>query len=178
MADKPVERPAPRVQSVETVPSLDVREDRKVIWWWNTKWMTLMGRGFIEVQVSSFQIDRVLVAVGLVDSRGAARRLVKQKGVSWRRDDNQMDWAKVADFRQEIEPGWPVVLRVGGGHWRILQVETEVTENLPVKKATTPKAFPGLALVMRPLWVEGLEEDGVTPWRNVQTMEFWSDMWR
>jgi hypothetical protein len=161
--------------------------NEKALWLWNPKWRTVEERGFIEIDVASFQMDRVLVAAGIVDSRTNAQRLLKSNSISWRLDDGVMDWTKVTDFRQELEPGWPVVLRVGDGHWRTLQVEEEVIENAPfstskeakptVKKVTKPKAFPSLALVMRPTWVEGVE-DGVTPWRHFQTIECWSEMWR
>lgn len=132
--------------------------------------MTVAERGFIDVEVPGFTIDRVLVAVGLCESRGAAQRLVKQKGVSWRRDDGS-DWSVVTDFKQEVEAGWPVVLRVGNGHWRTVQVEVEVVENPPlgssekpkVKKVTKPKMFNSLALVMRPM------ED--------QTKDVWTELW-
>jgi hypothetical protein len=165
-----------------------IAPNEKALWLWNPKWRTVEERGFIEVDAASFQMDRVLVACGIVDSRTNAQRLLKSNSISWRRDENVMDWTKVTDFRQELEPGWPIVLRVGDGHWRTLQVEVEVIENPPfsagkevkptVKKVTKPKAFPSLALVMRPMWVEGLEEDGVTPWRHFQTIECWSEMWR
>lgn len=146
--------------------------DRKVAWLWNSKWRTVEERGFIEVDVPSFQMDRVLVAAGIVDSRSNAQRLIKQNSISWRRDDGA-DWAKVADFRQELEPGWPVILRVGDGHWRSLLVEVEVTENPPmgatdktpiVKKVSKPRQFPGLAMVMRPT------ED--------QTIDLWTELWK
>jgi hypothetical protein len=143
---------------------------------------------FVEIEVQSFHFDRVLVAVGLVDSRSNAQRLIKQNAISWRRDDNLMDWTRVKDIKEQVEPGWPNVVRVGNGHWRTVQVEVEVTVNPSLgstadvkpetKKVTKPKQFPSLGVVMRPMWVEGVEEDGVTPWRHFQTIDCWSEMWR
>ena len=102
----------------------------------------------------------VLVAVGLVESRGAAQRLIKQRGITWRRDDG-VDWSQVTDWKQEIEAGWPVVLRIGNGHWRTVQIEVE--DPITKKPTTKPKAFPSLALVMRPV------ED--------QTKDVWTELW-
>jgi hypothetical protein len=132
-----------------------------IIWWWTPKWMTPDERRFVEVNVASFQIDRVLVAVGIVDSRSNAQRLIKGGGVTWRRSESNMDWAKVKEFRQEIESGWPVILRVGDGMWRTVMLEQKGMDGKPVTK---PKMFPSIAEVMRPL-----EE---------QDIEFWSKLWR
>src|SRR5271155_852594 len=60
---------------------------RKVVWQWTWK-------KFVEVETQSFQIDRVLVAAGIVDSRSNAQRLLKANGISWRRSDGVMRWAK------------------------------------------------------------------------------------
>ena len=100
-----------------------------------------------------------------------------------------MDWTKVTDFRQELEPGWPIVLRVGDGHWRTVMMEVE--EPVPgqlmgkgtkeTKKVTKPRAFPSLALVMRPMWVEGTEFDEnekLVPFREFQSIDVWSDLWK
>jgi hypothetical protein len=160
--------------------------------------MTVAERGFVGIDVPSFQIDRVLVAVGIVDSRSNAQRLIKSGAISWRKDDckvwqdadgkwwkQALDWEKVTDFRQELEPGWPWVLRVGNGHWRTVQVEVEVTENAPFgakdqtpikKKVTKPKMFNSLALVMRPMLVKGTDENG-QPYEHMQTKECWTEMW-
>lgn len=135
--------------------------NRKVIWWWTSKWMTVNERRFVEIEVPSFQIDRVLVAAGIVDSRSNAQRLIKSGGITWRRSDGEMVWTKVTDFRQEIEPGWPVILRVGDGHWRSVMVEVMGIHGKPTMKA---KQFPSLAEVMRPA------ED--------QTIGVWTNLWK
>ena len=67
--------------------------------------MTVEERGFIEIDVPSFQMDRVLVACGIVDSRTNAQRLLKSNSISWRRDDGVMDWTKVTEWKQELESG-------------------------------------------------------------------------
>jgi hypothetical protein len=100
--------------------------------------MRLQDRGFIPVPAGHFEIDRLLVLTGLVASRSEAQRLVKAGAVSWRKMDKEirgeqaweMDWQKVADFRQELNAGWPWTLRVGNGNWRA--------------------GRPGLMMVMRP----------------------------
>src|SRR5271157_1135176 len=120
---------------------------RTVIWWWTSKWMTPDERKFVEIEVPSFQIDRVLVAVGIVDSRSNAQRLIKGNGISWRRSDGVMKWTKVTDFKTEVPSGWPWILRVGDGHWRSVLVEVPGLDGKPVSK---PKQFPSLAEVMRP----------------------------
>ena len=123
--------------------------------------MTVDEIRFVEIETPSFQIDRVLVAVGIVDSRSNAQRLIKGNGISWRRDDNEMDWTKVTDFKTEIPSGWPWVLRVGNGHWRSVMIEVPGLDGKPVSK---PKQFPSLAVVMRP------EEN--------QTIDVWSELWK
>lgn len=133
-----------------------------VIWLWNPKWMTVEERGFINVEVPAFTIDRLLVAVGMIHSRTEAQRLIKQGAVSWRRDDNVMDWTKVKEWKQELEPSWPWVLRISDGHWRSVMVEERPDPDKP--PVSKPKAFPGLALVMRP------EEN--------QTRDVWTDLWK
>lgn len=165
--------------------------NEKAIWLWNPKWMTVEERGFIEIDVPSFQMDRVLVACGIVDSRTNAQRLLKSNSISWRRDDGVMDWTKVTEWKQELESGWPIVLRVGDGHWRTLQVEVEVLENAPMgsndppttKKVTKPKGFPSLALVMRPMWVEGMtfaseDSEELVPFREFQSIDVWTELWK
>lgn len=142
-----------------------------VLWLWNPKWMAVEERGFVDIEIASFQMDRVLVACGIVDSRTNAQRLLKSNSVSWRLDDGVMDWTKVTDFRQELESGWPIVLKVGNGHWRTLQVETK------------PKSFPSLATVMRPMWVEGMtlaseDSEELVPFREFQSIDVWTDLWR
>ena len=132
-----------------------------VIWWWTTKWIKPEERRFVALEVPSFQIDRVLVAVGIVDSRSNAQRLIKGGGVTWRRSESAMEWTKVKEFKQEIEPGWPVILRIGDGLWRSVLVEEKGHDGKPVSK---PKQFNSIAEVMRPI------ED--------QTIEFWSELWR
>jgi len=127
--------------------------NRKVVWKWTWK-------QFVEVEVQSFQIDRVLVAAGIVDSRSNAQRLIKGNGISWRRSDGVMRWAKVTDFKTEVPSGWPWILRVGDGHWRTVMVEEPGRDGKPVSK---PKMFPSLVEVMRP------EEN--------QTIKFWSKLW-
>lgn len=128
---------------------------------------------FVEIEVASFQIDRVLVAVGIVDSRSNAQRLIKGGGVTWRKDTDRAfekdgkwftvatDWEKVVDFKQEVEPGWPLILRIGDGNWRTVMVEVPGRDGKPVSK---PKMFPSLAVVMRPT--------------ERQTIEFWSELWK
>jgi len=153
--------------------------------------MTVEERGFIEIEIPSFQMDRVLVAAGIVDSRTNAQRLIKSNSISWRRDDGAMDWTKVTDFRQELEPGWPWILKVGDGHWRTLQVEVEVTENAPMgsneppktKKVSKPKGFMSMATVMRPMWVEGMtfvseDSEELVPFRKFQSIDVWTDLWK
>ena len=132
-----------------------------MIWWWTSKWIKVEERRFVEIEVPSFQIDRVLVAVGIVDSRSNAQRLIKGNGISWRRSDGVMKWTKVTDFKTEVPTGWPWILRVGDGHWRSVLVEIPGLDGKPVSK---PKSFPSLAEVMRP------ETD--------QTIDFWSELWR
>lgn len=123
--------------------------------------MKVEERRFVEIEVPSFQIDRVLVAVGIVDSRSNAQRLIKGGGVTWRRSESTMEWTKVKEFKEEIEPGWPVLLRIGDGLWRSVLVEQKGLDGKPVSK---PKQFNSIAEVMRPT------ED--------QTIEFWSELWR
>lgn len=130
---------------------------RKIIWQW--KWFG-SDTQFVEVEAPSFQIDRVLVAAGIVDSRSNAQRLLKGGGVTWRRSDGQMRWTKVTDFKTEVPSGWPWILRVGDGNWRTLMIETPGRDGKPAAK---PRMFPSLTEVMRP------EEN--------QTIQFWSKLW-
>ena len=148
--------------------------NEKAIWKWSTKWRSWEEMHWDEIDVPSFQIDRVLVAVGIVDSRSNAQRLIKGGGVTWRVDDDRMEWERVKDFKQEIEPGWPVILRIGDGHVRSILVEVPGLDGKPVSK---PKQMFSLATVMRPMWSEGVEEDG-TPWRVFQSRDVWDGVWR
>ena len=142
----------PDQPKVGTGPA-EVSKARAVIWKWTWK-------QFVEVEAQSFQIDRVLVAAGIVDSRSNAQRLIKGNGISWRRSDGVMRWTKVTDFKTEVPSGWPWILRVGDGHWRTVMVEEPGRDGKPVSK---PKMFPSLVEVMRP------EEN--------QTIKFWSKLW-
>jgi hypothetical protein len=137
------------------------RHTRPVVWLWSSKWKVAKDRGFVEIEVVSFQIDRVLVAAGIVDSRSSAQRLIKGGGVTWRPSESGAAWSKVTDFQWELESGYPILLRVGDGLWRTLMVEQRGPHGKPVTK---PQMFPSVAEVMRP--------------REGQTIQFWSKLWR
>ena len=117
-------------------------------------------RRFLPVEVASSQIDRVLVAAGLTDSRSEAQRLIRAGGVSWRIADDVMGWTKVVDFKQEVKPGWPWYIRVGNGNWRSVQRKPE--DGQPAKPGWD--SFPGVMCVMVP------EES--------QTIDVWSEVWK
>jgi hypothetical protein len=135
------------------------------LWVWNTKWMKVEERGFIPIELASFQLDRTLVATGMIHSRAETQRLIKAGSVSWRKDDSMMDWAKVIDWKLELKEGWPWVLRVGSGHWRSVMVEERPNLNKP--PVSKPRSFPGLMTVMRPKLGE-----------EAQDIEVWSELWR
>lgn len=174
--DKPEVGTGPAKVAENRTVTIPEPDPDKVIWLWNQKWRTIEKRQFLPIETTIFTIDKVLVLVGLIHSRSEAQRLLKAGAVSWRRDDTVMDWTKITDFRQELEAGWPWVLRISDGHWRTVQVTERPDPAKPPE--TKPKGFPGLALVMRPELCKGVEEDGVTPWEMWQTRDVWSDLWR
>ena len=138
-------------------------KDRKVIWLWSRKWKSLDDMHFDEVEIASFQIDRVLVAANMTGSRTEAQRLIKAGAVSWRKADGITDWSKVNDFKQEIEPSWPVIVRISDGGPR-----TVARVPKPGEKDFKPghDTFHGTRQVMVPVPVEG------------QTLDVWDEVWR
>ena len=139
----------------------EVPENRTVIWRWSTKWRIWEEMHFEDIEVSSFQMDRLLVAVGIVDSRSNAQRLIKQGAITWRTADDVMEWTKVKDFREEVQAGWPVYLRVGDGHPRTVMVEERKEGEKP---KSVPKTFFSISCVMRP--------------EPEQTHKVWDEAWR
>lgn len=133
--------------------------NEKAIWVWR-------GVHWDEIEVSSFQIDKVLCASGIVDSRSSAQRLIKEGGVSWRRDNGREDWEKVRNFSDEIPAGHPYILRIGNGLYRTILVNGKF------------KQAPSLATVMRPMWVEGVDSDKKTTYRVFQSRRLWNKLWR
>ena len=128
-----------------------------VLWLWDAGHpccgVGILGH-FAPVEAKSRQIDTVLVAAGLTDSRSEAQRLIKGGGVSWRKSDGG-EWSKVHDFKEIIASGWPWNVRIGNGNWRLV----------PRKDGRTGwNQFPGVVTVMVP-------EDN-------QTIDCWSEVWR
>jgi hypothetical protein len=168
--------------------------NEKAIWLWSTKWRSWDEMHWDEVEVPSFQADRLLVASGIVDSRSNAQRLIKGGGVSWRPADDATDWKVVKDFREEVASGWPAYLRVGDGHPRTVIVEVEEAVNAPmsagkdakptVKRVSKPRMFFSIACVMRPMLIEGDDWDEETGlpngkrFSNWQSKEDWDRLWR